>query len=532
MPAQEKNSGDASQSPAHLQDTTVVLFEDLFGRWHDGTAATFGFSPSSSSSELLPVPGSSSKSQSNATWLSGVLGDRRTYQLSAGFTNISPDQTQQQYNITAGYRPVGGLQTSAEVDLTRIQKPVPFNSYKINCGITYLTDGFLQYQPERFSYYYHFSELLLDGGTLLVSILPRYDYTMEDDVSGSPSSKVWDGPISVSYGLGDNTAVNVASDYSESSTQLTSRANLLNANLGTVTSDDDITSKMFSLGFTQRVSSQFLFSASSEWTSTKTASQYSTNIAGTPPTIFSTDAKEDYYTISAALSTLYLVQPVSVSDLRRSPYNGRYLKVAEVKNHFRFSYMSPASPVSESVSIADDFGYGILDHLELEAGGYYAFARKSNFNPIDGWSYSFGITLHNLNFSGHELSDYDFFWGRIRDPGDYVAGLQWKQEQTVGSLMPKTRVISLQVQLPVISHVDVGLNLSNTFINSFGTQDINSISVLLRADVARLIRVQLSGSRNVNDTEATATPTFYQEALSGGIESKGFTGELRINFLI
>jgi hypothetical protein len=531
-PAQEKQPADSVNYFAHSQDTTVVLFEDLFGRWRDGTAGTFGFSPSSSRSELLSVPGSTSKSQSNATFLSGVLGDRRTYQLSAGFANISPDQTRQQYNVTAGYRAVDGLQTSAEVDLTRIQEPVPFNSYKIDCGITYLTDGVLQYQPERFSYYYHFSELLLDRGTTLISILPHYNDTMEDDVSGTPSHEEWGGPISIAIGLWKNSTLKFAGDYSHSASKLTSPANLLNANIGTVATVGDMTSESYSAGLIQRLSDHFMVSVASGWTSAKTGSDYSTNIVGSPSSTISAESKQSYYCVSAGLSMLYLVQPVTIGDLRRSSYNGIYLRTTEWKNQVRFSYMSPAGPLSQSAGIADDFSYGILDHLEIGAGGNYAFARKSNFNPIDGWSYSVGLTLHNLNFGGDELSDHDFFWGRITDPGDYVAGLQWKQEQIVGSLMPKTRVISLQLQLPLIRHMDIGLNLSNTLINSFGTQKINSISAMLRANISSSMRVKFSASRIADDLNAMTNPELYLPAISGEMDLRKFVLDLRVDILL
>jgi hypothetical protein len=529
FPRQEKAASDSS-----LPDTTVVLFEDLFGRWRDGIAATFGFSRSGTTSELLGVAGGTRTSQSNTTIISGVLGDRRSYQLTAGVTNVSPDQTQQQYNLAAGYRPSTNLQTSAEIGLTRIQEPVPYNSYRIAGGLTYLTKGALQYQPEQFAFYYHFSELVLDRGATLISTLPHYNDTMEDDVSGTPSHKEWGSPINIALGLWKNSTLSIAGDYSRSTSKLTSPANLLNPNVGTISTVHNETSGSFSVGLVQRLSDHFLFSAASEWTSAKTGSEYSTNIAGSPSSPISIDSKQTYYSVSAGLSTLYLDQPVSIGDLRRSSYNGRFLNVKEWKNRFRFSFMSPANPGGQSSGIADDFGCGIMDHLELEGAGSYAFARRSTYSSltaINGWGYSIGLTLHNLNFGGNELSDYDFFWGRITEPGDYVAGIQWNQEQEAGTLMPKTRVMSLRLQMAIMSHMDIGFNFSNTLINIFGTQEVNTISALLRTDVAGFIRVQLTLSRNSNSLEARAAPNGYQVAESGRIDYSRLGAELRVNFL-
>jgi hypothetical protein len=191
--------------------------------------------------------------------------------------------------------------------------------------------------------------------------------------------------------------------------------------------------------------------------------------------------------------------------------------------------------LNQTVGVVDDFNYGILDRLELAAGGGYGFARKIAYESIsatNGWSYSIGFTLHNLNFGGNELSDYDFFWGRITDPGDYVAGIQWKQEQKTGGLMPKTRVLSLQLQTAIIRNVDFGFNFSNTLINLVGTQQINTFSVLLRADVARFIRIQFLGSRNTNQTEAQSVPTLYRPDASGGMEQQILSSELRLSLLL
>jgi hypothetical protein len=528
-PRQEKTTTDSS-----APDTTVVLFEDLFGRWRDGTAATLGFSRSGTTSELLGVSGSNRSSQSNTTFVSGVVGDRRTYQLTVGLTNVSPDQTQQQYNLAADFRPSKSFQATAEIGLTRIQEPMPFNSYRLAGGVTYLTKGLLQYQPEQFAFYYHFSELVLDRGTTLISILPHYNDAMEDDVSATPSQKEWGGPISIALGLWKNSTLTFAGDYSRSTSELTSPANLLNANVGSISTVDNMTSTSYSAGLVQRLSDHFLFSAASEWTSVKTGSDYSTNIVGSPSSAVSTDGKQTYYSVSAGLSTLYLDQPVSIGDLRRSSYNGIYLRVTEWKNRFQFSFMSPSNPLSQSVSLVDNFSYGIVDHLELEGRGGYAFARRSTYSLLDainGWKYSVGLTLHNLNFNGNELSDYDFFWGRITEPGDYVAGILWRQEQDAGNLMPKTGVVSLRLQTAVITHTDVVLIFSNTFIHHFGTEEVTAISALLRADVAGFIRVQLALSHNGNSVDARAAPNGYQVAEAGGIDYSGSGAELRVNFL-
>jgi hypothetical protein len=530
IPRQEKVGTNVS-SP----DTAAVLFEDLFGRWRDGAAATLGFSPSTTSNELLTAMDSKNTSQSNSALLSGVMGNRRSYQLTAGFTNISSNESQQEYNIAAGYRLGKSLQTLVTTDLTRVQEPVPFNSYHVVGNITYLTKGLLQYQPDRFAFYYHFSELLLDRGALLVSLQPRYGYTMENDVSGSPSSEEWGGPISVSFGLSDNTTLNAGRSYSSNSSKLTSPASLLDANFGSVSTDIDLTSESYSAGLAQRLSGHSMLSVGTEWTTLKTASQYTAIITGSPPLVTNANGRQSYYAISAAFSSLYLDQPVSVGDLRRSTYNGRYLGLREWKNQFRFSYTSPANPLNQTIGVTDDFNYGILDRLELAVGGRYGFARKiayQSITAINGWNYSIGLTFHNLNFGGNELSDYDFFWGRITDPEDYVAALQWKQEQKTGGLMPKTRVLSLRLQTAIIRNVDVGFNISNTLINLVGTQEINTLSVLLRADVAPSIRIQFLGSRNINATEAQSVPTLYRPDASGGMEQQELSAELRLRLLL
>lgn len=170
--------------------------------------------------------------------------------------------------------------------------------------------------------------------------------------------------------------------------------------------------------------------------------------------------------------------------------------------------------------------------MQLDGAGSYTWARHDWPNSIDGWGYSIGLTLHNLNFVGGELSDYDYFWGKITQPGDYVAGIQWKEQQLVGSLMPKGRVMAVQLQTAVISHADVRLNLSNTLINSFGTQETTSISVLLRADATQRIRIQLLASHGTSDIESKYDYLLNLPITTGEIYSKTLAVEFHFSCVL
>ena len=455
-----------------------------------------------------------------------------TYQLSADLTNIAPDQAQQQYQLMGDCRPLKGLQVSGDFQLFRHQESKPQNSYTVGGNITYLTSALLRYQPDRFPFYYYFSDLLLDAGTVLVSAAPQYAYSGEGIISSSPSSKAWTGPVSVSCGLADNTTILAMGTRTSTSSTLTAYADLFNPNIGTVTTKDVVRMDSLTAELSQRLSRHFLLSAGADWVFIRTESHYSANYLGNPPPTFDTKNDLSYYTLSATLNSLFLQEAVSVTDLRRSYYNGKYLSGREFKNQFQFSYSPRSIPEDKSVSIADDLSYGIIDHLQLDGAGSYTWARHDWPNSIDGWGYSIGLTLHNLNFVGGELSDYDYFWGKITQPGDYVAGIQWKEQQLVGSLMPKGRVMAVQLQTAVISHADVRLNLSNTLINSFGTQETTSISVLLRADATQRIRIQLLASHGTSDIESKYDYLLNLPITTGEIYSKTLAVEFHFSCVL
>jgi hypothetical protein len=206
-------AGDTPDDAGHrvlIRDTTRILMEDLFGRFRATGAGTLDFNHNYYKSESS---GSTSTHESNTTSLSATTGNRETFQLSGSIANISPQPTSQAYDASVSYRTSAGLQTGGGFHAEQVFKQAGTGTYSIFGNLGYLTDGALQYRSENFAYYYHFSENILDPGSLVATAAPVYYSSRTSAITGAGSFKSVVVPFQFMYGFSEFTSLALTGNY-------------------------------------------------------------------------------------------------------------------------------------------------------------------------------------------------------------------------------------------------------------------------------------------------------------------------------
>jgi hypothetical protein len=514
---------DGNGAQAWWQDTTRISIEDLFGRFRATSAATLDFSHSSQRSESYGV---TSSSEYNSTTLSFATGNRGIYGLSASASNSSPNQPGQSYDVGIEYRPLQSLQASGDCNIQEYSKEPGIHSLFSHANIGFVRDGGLAYDPVRFGYYYYFSEILLGRGWTVASSLPQYSSWKQTNNDGSDLIRRFSIPISAVYGWSDHTTIGLTGtwdrDRDEGEHPGAFGSNQVQLRSWGGNEQVSMRAKINTL-----FSDNFLLTGSIEWT--KYFWNWNASYEGTswaPPDQFSSAVK-DYGVVSATLSSLWLRRSVTVTDLRRSRYSGSYLCTKEARNQLQISYYSHETLSGELASAGDNLAYGIGDRLELDAGGSSTWQRKDVEHSMNGWDYSFGLTLHSLNFGGAELNDIEYFWGKITQPGDYVATLSWEAYQEMWGSTPRTRVLSARVKFALMEHSDVEIRYVHTYEDGFEESRYNNVVCNARWDVASAFRMSLSGSWS----QQSITPPYPGPDFSS-VRNRGLWAEITLQALL
>lgn len=150
---------------------------------------------------------------------------------------------------------------------------------------------------------------------------------------------------------------------------------------------------------------------------------------------------------------------LSTANFQRSFYTGNYLKQAELKNQLHWISFSKNYDEDLKWSLRDEFDFGLTDHINLFLNGEYYRAKEKveNHNDKSTWNYSSGLTFYNLNFSGDELNDFDYFYGRIVQPKDYVATITWRQSHPTYFYQYNLKGVRLELQTGLLSKMDISL---------------------------------------------------------------------------
>jgi len=210
--------------------------------------------------------------------------------------------------------------------------------------------------------------------------------------------------------------------------------------------------------------------------------------------------KQSFTILSASWDMLVLNTSISIHDLRRSYYTGNFLHKEEVANQLQVKYSTrtdysnsvlPSTMSNEKAAFTDSLAVGALDLLQLSIKGVLF---QDNFISIGWHRYAIAqVTFHNLRFNGTELSDFDYFFGKIDNPGDYsltLSGLLSSDNTALGSMIEPNSELLLNARLGVIDGFDAGVNYGFTKYNGSNSSSSNSWGIALRANLLRAFRVQ------------------------------------------
>src|SRR3990172_4672223 len=208
---QEKSSPDQS---AASPDTTVVLFEDIFARYVNGFAPSLGFTHSRYERDESGT--TLSRMEYNHTTFGITEGDRRSHRVHLELTNLAGSQSEQSYTLQAGFRPTGSAQIAGEVHLLRYPGAVYDKTLYTMMSLTYLSGGGVNYDPDNFAQYFHYSDLLVRRGAVVASLSPSFQ---TNKLGNDPQPNSLEGIASsgnASTGISDRMTLSLAGAFSRS----------------------------------------------------------------------------------------------------------------------------------------------------------------------------------------------------------------------------------------------------------------------------------------------------------------------------
>ena len=497
-------------------DSTSILFEDLFGRYINAVGASGSLQHSKSTLRSSIIGVSSKNIEYNITEFSFMNGSRGTYQLSANLSNTSPNNPIQDYFVGGKYRPISSYELAGSVEVSHLVNPTNYNTYRSNASFTYLTNGSLTYDPDRFSHYLHFGDLVLDQNRILVLAAPVYNYSNYDYGGSKSKYSLAGSTFDAMFGMTNATTVEARGSYSNAAIIFQNPVVLNNAQVGSMHSDNQNTLGTFNANVKELFNEYLLGILEAQWeyskSVTKSSNQYDNGFSNTTQNVDRTNS----YVISATLNSLFLNGPSTIVDLRRSYYNMMFLESQEAANRFHFSYTPPDNPANQSIGLGDSVSYGALHFLQLDLSGNYAWGRKT-FAPevTDRWVLFAGCSIHNLTFTGQELNDFDYVFGRLVAPDDYLVCANWLRTQMLTSL---SSTVSLKGQTGVLKNLDVGF----AYQYQFGQGSTSySYHISLRSNLFETVRFQISAGWGNSSTNETS--------LFGGSDARSFSIATSLN---
>ena len=471
-----------SNSSAAMSDSTTVLFEDVYGRFPNGVMPSLSVAHYDISYQGGIAPMNPSYTNGGVGF---TLGNRKTYELTGNFQNFGQTGStpSQSYDLGFNSRPIAGWQFGGTAFLQRSPGMALTDQYYLGLTVLNLSSGEVSFSQSRLQQYYYFSDLLPDAGQTVFSFSPTYS----DSKLSSGNNNTIEAPFTFSYGLPSRFTLVAEANFSQHKNSYpykdvytTQTMNNLN---GEFTAG---------AGLKRMFGNSTLASFNADYYSLENQTPHFNGTTGAYEN--GASQKQTFAVLSIGLNNLFLNTPLSVYDVRRSYYLGHYLHKDEASNSLTVRYATQDIMMTETLiqplvpfnfsrfGVDDKFNYGILGMLELNAEGAL-LQHSSRYGSI-------GLTLHNLNFNGAELSDFDYFFGMINRPGDYTLSVDFSSSNI--DYTPSTQ-ISTDVRYGIIRDMDVSLNYSYQKFNSsnstFG-QSGNSWGFQLRGNLFGFMRAQ------------------------------------------
>lgn len=384
-------------------------------------------------------------------------------------------------------------------------------------SLLYLSHGQINMATKKFQHYFFFRDILLNRRQLLISFDPTYSYHKNDWNDHSYHSKAAQLPITFLYGLSEmmNLKLNFGFQADEDCVDhpIFSSDPSSREKIGTATNEHHLKNLSANVGFYLIPDPRFLLEGSANFDLRKDTDHYLDLYENG----FSHYAKSvnmrDSYAIHLRANYLSIHRALSVVDFRRSYYNGSYLKQSEQKNQFNLNFYSQNYDEQNQWRVSDEFGFGITDHINLSLNGEYARVKENyrSQNDAGSWRYSSGLIFYNLNFAGDELNDFDYFYGRIFQPKDYIGTIRWSQTQNVYYGDANFNSLQFEFQTGLLKNMDVQLNYSyGTDKFEGGKGSSHDYGAGLRMNLLNNFRVMLSaahGKHHYKEASSSAYST-------------------------
>ncbi|MDZ7401909.1 MAG: hypothetical protein ONB37_17260 [candidate division KSB1 bacterium] len=444
---------------------SVLILEDIFGRLYDGAMLSQNYQRDQY--KLISTGTDGQKYRETFDYhnflLSGGYGRRDKYQVSSSINLTGQDldnrNTNRNFNLNFIYLPGNAWQIYNRIATHDHAQSDFKDNFSWDGSLLYLSGGQVSLFANKFPHFLFFRDMLLEPQQLWFSFDPGYSYQRYNWSNSSDVNKATYLPLFFRYGLSDWLNMRVALQYNAEKDSddypILSIGPSENEQIGTGNQKQRMENLNSDIGLSLIPDRRFLFDGSVNFNhQEETYSSTSRYFSGTEEYFKSVD-KRDGYAVHLRANYLSIRRTLSAVDYRRSFHNGIYLKQAELKNQLHWTSYSKNYDPNLKWSLYDALDLGLTDHINLFLNAEYSRVREKaeNDNDKSTWNYSSGLTFYNLNFSGDELNDFDYFYGRIVQPKDYITTLKWMQSHRGSSI--KSNHIGFKTGL--LTNMDVSL---------------------------------------------------------------------------
>lgn len=507
-----KSSYEAEQESAH---NSLLLFEDIFERFNNQMMLSQFYRYYKINHTSTGSRNYNYKYDYHYLSLSGGYGKRDKYSIGSSL-NLSGDEltgpnSDRAFSINLKFRPGKTWQISNFFGTRYRDKSTIKDNFDWGGSLLYLSQGQINMAPNKFSHYFFFRDILVERKQLMISFIPSYSFYKNDYDYSSDLNKFASLPITFLYGLSNrinfkfNFRFNIqdnSNDYSIFSNEAAG-----NEKIGTMRYKQKEENIRSDIGLYMIPGSRFLLAGTAYFDHKMEKYRSSEHYFNGFNQFYKSVNKRDAYAIDLRANYLSVHREISIGDFRRSFYNGTYLKQTELKNQLFFSFYSREYDYSRKWNLGNNFDFGFSDNINVFLKGGYA-RIKNNYqflNKNSSWYYSSGLIFYNLNFSGEELNDFDYFYGRIVQPKDYITTLRWQQSREYDD----SKAILLDLQTGITRNVDVRLDFCYAK-NSSQSASFNFGSGL-RMNLLHNFRVLLGGWYGRSDRERNKNSYNYSK---------------------
>lgn len=520
----QKDTTKASLQAEQLNaPNSPLLLEDIFGRLYNGAMLSENYQYTFHKSNYTRTDGQKYSHQDDfhILSLSGGYGRRDKYQVNSSL-NMSGDDlagrnSYRDVDLNFIYLPGNAWQVFNRFATNSNDQSSIKDNFDWNGSLLYLSHGQIDMVAQKFPHYFFFRDILLNRRQLLISFDPTYSYHKNDWNDHSYHSKAAQLPITFLYGLSD--MINLKLNFGFQTDEYRDEHSIFSSDpsssekIGTGTNEHHLENLSSNVGFYLIPDPRFLLEGSADFDHRKDTYRYRDLYVNGFSQYYKSVNMRDSYAIHLRANYLSIHRALSVVDFRRSYYNGSYLKQSELKNQFHLNFYSQNYDEQDQWRLSDEFGFGITDHINLSLNGDYARAKENYLpqNDEGSWRYSSGLIFYNLNFAGDELNDFDYFYGRIVQPNDYIGTIRWSQSHDVYFYEADWKSLQLEFQTGLLKNMDVQLNYSyGTDKFEGGKGSSHDFGAGLRMNLLNNFRVMLSaahGKHHYKEASSSAYST-------------------------